>query len=49
MVKPNDSSLVWAKGEPDGLVARVNKRTREGMEEAQYSKYGLTSGRIIRT
>jgi hypothetical protein len=35
------------QGEPCGVVARVNKRTHESMEEAEYSKYGLTSGRIV--
>ena len=29
-----------------GVVARVNKRSHEVMEEAMYSKYGLATGRI---
>jgi len=34
------------RGDSVGVVARVNKRSHEVMETAQYSKYGLTTGRI---
>jgi hypothetical protein len=34
------------RGDSVGVVARVNKRSHEVMETAQYSKYGLTIGRI---